>query len=129
MNKHFLTGNAGADPETIKTEAGTTIARFNVACNRTRKDENGEKIVETDWIRCVAFGKRAEVLDQYLKKGDKIAVVGRVQTSTYQNKEGETRYSTETIVDEFEFLGSAKNNTQGPPDGQRNSSDGEDLPF
>lgn len=129
MNKHFITGNAGADPETITTETGTKIARFSVACNRTRKNEQGEKIVETDWIRAVAFGKRAEVLGQYLKKGDKIAIVGRVSTSSYQTNEGETRYSTETIVDEFEFLGSAKNNAQPAPDGQRSGDDEDDLPF
>lgn len=112
MNKHILIGNVGNQPEIVKTST-TTIANFSVASNRFFNDKNGEKQQQTDWIRCVAFGKRAELIEKYIDTGSKISIVGRVQTRDYEDKNGEKRFTTETIVDEIEFLSSNKSEPGG----------------
>ena len=112
MNKHFIIGNVGNQPEIVKTES-TTIANFSIASNRFYKDKNGEKQQETDWLRCVAFGQRAELIEKFVDSGSKISIIGRVQTRKYEDKNGETRFTTETIVDEIEFLSSQKEQPGG----------------
>lgn len=127
MNKHIVIGNVGQLPEINATET-TTIANFSIATNRFRKDKTTqETIQETDWINCVAFGKTAELIGSYVKKGSKVAVVGTVRTSSWENEQGEKKYKTETFVHEIEFLSSKENNSQEPPTGMSEPKD--DLPF
>lgn len=130
MNKHTIIGNVGQQPEIKKTES-TTIANFTVACNRHRKNkETGETVQETDWIRCVAFGVRAELIEKYVNKGDRIAVIGRVSSRSYEDKDQVKRYVTETITDEIEFLTSKNEKTHSDlPANMTEASDDDDLPF
>lgn len=130
MNKHIIIGNIGQQPEIKKTE-NTTIANFTVACNRYRKNkETNETIQETDWIKCVAFGKRAELIEKFVNKGDKISLLGRVNSRSYQDNEGQTKYVTETTIDEIELLQNRSENTSSDiPAELTESSEDDDLPF
>jgi len=111
MNKHLICGNTGADPEVTSTETGLTIAKFTIAVNEYRKDQNGEKQEETTWFNVVAFGKLAELVGSYVKKGSKLLIVGRLKKKQFTDQEGNNRLFVETIADEIEFL-SPKNQTE-----------------
>lgn len=104
MNKAQLIGRLTRDPEIRYSsgDAATCISRFSLAVDRNRKNAKGEK--EADFIPCTAFGKTAELMEKYCKKGMKIAVCGRIQTGSYTNKNGERVYTTDVIVDELEFV-------------------------
>lgn len=106
VNKVILIGNLGADPEVRYTPKGAAVATINLATNRSWKNrDSGETITETEWHRVVAYDKTAEVLGQYAKKGKPLYVEGRLKTTKYEDKEGVTRYSTQVIVENFQFLG------------------------
>ena len=98
MNKAILVGNLARD-----VEVSNNVANFTIAVNRTFKNKDGE--YDADFIRCVAFQKRAEILRDYTKKGSKIAVEGWIKTRSYENDAGDTRYVTEVEVDNVELLG------------------------
>ena len=101
MNKVILLGRLTKDPETsFAAGSGTAISRFTVAVNRPYKKD------ETDFIRCVAFGKTAETISQYLSKGRQIALTGSIRTGSYDAQDGTKRYTTDVAVDSFEFIGS-----------------------
>ena len=110
MNKALLIGRLAADPEVHYSngEKPTAIAKYRLAVNRRFKKE-GEQ--ETDFISCVAFGKNGEFAEKYLTKGTKIAIVGRIQTGSYENKEGQRVYTTDVIVEEHEFCESKNNSS------------------
>lgn len=103
MNKAILTGRLTADPD-VRT-GNTTVARYRLAVDRRFK-RNGEDTA--DFIPCVAFGKSAEFAEKWLKKGTKVNVVGRIQTGSYTNKDGQKVYTTDVIVEECEFAESKK---------------------
>lgn len=105
VNKVIALGNLGRDPETRYTQGGDAVCNFSIACNETWKDKNGEKQEKTEWIRCVAFGRTAEVAGEYLEKGKQVYVEGRLQTRKYE-KDGQDHYATEVIVDRLQLLGS-----------------------
>lgn len=107
MNKVILIGRLTADPEIRYTQGPTplSIARYRLAVDRRFKRE-GEQ--EADFITIVAFGKAGKFAEKYLKKGTKIGVVGRIQVSSYKNKDGQTVWSTEVIAEEQEFVESKK---------------------
>ena len=113
MNKVILIGRLTKDPELRFTAGcGMAVSRFTVAVNRQFKKD------ETDFINCVAFGKTAETISQYLTKGRQIAVTGSIRTGSYDAQDGTKRYTTDVAVESFEFIGSnGQSNTQG------NSSD------
>ena len=101
MNKVLLTGCIGKDLDLKYTQgSGTAVAKGTLAVKREFKKD------ETDWINLVAFGKIAETMAQYLTKGSKIGVVGRIQTGSYDAQDGTKRYTTDGIVESFEFLSS-----------------------
>ena len=101
MNKVVLIGRLTKDPELrFAAGSGTAVCRFTVAINRQFKKD------ETDFINCVAFGKTAETISQYLRKGRQIAVTGSIRTESYDAKDGTKRYTTDVAVDSFEFIGS-----------------------
>lgn len=102
MNKVILIGRLTKNPEVrySQGENALAIARYSLAVNRIRHN-NGQE--EADFINCVAFGKSAEFTEKYLKQGSKIAVIGRIQTGSYTNKEGQKVYTTEIVVEEQEF--------------------------
>lgn len=106
MNKVTLIGRLTANPQLRYTNNNTAVASFTLAVNRNYKSENGEN--EADFINVVAWNKKAELINQYVSKGDLIGVIGRLQVRKYQNERGENRYVTEVVADEVEFLNSKK---------------------
>lgn len=107
MNSVILIGRPTAEPSTRYSGTGEnamTVSRFTLAVDRKRK-ANGDK--EADFISCVAFGKTAEFVEKYVTKGKKIGVRGRIQTSSFQNKDGQKAYSTDVICEEVEFCDAA----------------------
>ncbi len=100
INKVILIGNLGADPETRYMPNGNAVANVSLATSDTWKDKNtGEQRERTEWHRVVFFGKLAEIVGQYLKKGSKVYVEGRLQTRKWQGQDGQDRYTTEVVVD------------------------------
>lgn len=130
MNKVILIGRLSRDPE-VKTTQNTTFARYTLAVDRRFKKDNDTQTA--DFINCVTFGKSAEFAEQYLRKGTKIAITGRIQTGKYTNRDGQTVYTTDVVVEEHEFVESkAKEEKEKPDeDGYVNIPEGidEELPF
>lgn len=107
VNKVILIGNLGADPEVRYTQGGSAVAKLRLATSEQWRDRNtGESQERTEWHRVVFFGKVAEVIQQYLRKGSKIYVEGRLQTSKWQDQSGQDRYTTEVIGDNMQMLDS-----------------------
>ena len=106
MNTVILVGRLTRDPE-IKT-GNSTVAKFNVAVNRNFKDASGN--YGADFVNCVAFGKTAEFLQNHFHKGNMIGLTGRINTGSYQNKDGQTIYTTDVAVEKVEFVGSKSDN-------------------
>jgi single-strand DNA-binding protein len=104
LNKVLLTGRLGADPEMRFTPQGHAVATFRVASNRSWRSAGGETHEDTEWFRIVAWNKLAEICNQYLVKGARVYVEGRLQTRQWQDQEGQTRYSTEVIANDMIML-------------------------
>ena len=107
LNKVFLYGNLTKDPEVKALPSGIKVVSFGLATNRTYKDKNGQKQEQSDFHNIVAFGKPAELLAQYMKKGRPLFVEGRIQTRSWDDASGQKKYRTEIIVDNFQFGPSA----------------------
>tara|TARA_X000001036_G_scaffold425874_1_gene452614 strand:- start:1555 stop:2019 length:465 start_codon:yes stop_codon:yes gene_type:complete len=104
VNKVIILGNLGADPELRSSPSGVTTCRLSIATSMNWTDKSsGEKKEKTEWHRVVFFGRSAEVIDQYLKKGQQLYIEGRLQTSKYE-KDGIERYSTDIIGESFNFI-------------------------
>ncbi|OZG70862.1 single-stranded DNA-binding protein [Hahella sp. CCB-MM4] len=100
VNKVILIGNLGADPETRYTPSGSAVSNLNIATDESYKDrQTGQMVPRTEWHRVVMFGKLAEIAQQYLKKGSKVYIEGRLQTRKWQDQSGQDRYTTEIVVD------------------------------
>lgn len=135
MNQVILVGRLTKDPEIKYGNNGATITRFSVAVDR-RYSKEGEQ--SADFINCVSFGKTAEFIEKYFKKGNRIAIVGRIQTGSYKKQDGTTVYTTDVIVENVEFVES-KNSSGGNAQSQAPSNDDgfmnipdipdEELPF
>ena len=110
MNKVVLIGNLTRDPELQTTNSGVSVCRFSLAV--TRRFANAEGDREADFINITVWRNQAENCHKYLKKGSKCAVVGRIQTSSYDAPDGSKRYTTDVVADEVEFIGS-RNNSEG----------------
>ena len=107
LNKVMLIGNLGADPEMRYLPSGDAVANIRIATTESWKDKaSGEKKEETEWHRVSFFGKLAEIVGEYLKKGSPIYVEGRIKTRKWQDKDGQDRYSTEVVADRMQMLGS-----------------------
>lgn len=113
MNKVELIGRITRDLE-VRTGGSTSILNFNVAVQRKFKDKDGK--YTADFINCVAFGKQAEFIAKYFKKGSQIAIVGRINTGSYTNKDGKTVYTTDVAVEEADFVGSKSENAATTPE-------------
>jgi len=114
VNKVILLGHLGADPEVRYTQGGTAVANLRIATNESYNDKNsGERIEKTEWHRVVAWGKLAEIVGQYLTKGRQVYVEGQLQTRQWQDKEGNTRYSTEVRASDLVMLGGDRRTTGG----------------
>ena len=105
VNKVILVGRLGKDPEVRYSTEGKATTSLSLATSEHYKDKAGEKVEKTEWHRVVFFGKSAEVVGEYAKKGDQLYVEGKVSTRKWQDKAGADRYTTEVIGDRFQFLG------------------------
>jgi len=100
VNKVILIGNLGQDPETRYTPNGNAVVNLNMATDESYKDrQTGQLVPKTEWHRIVMFGKIAEVAGQYLRKGSKVYIEGKLQTRKWQGQDGQDRYTTEVVVD------------------------------
>lgn len=136
MNSVQLVGRLTKDPNVNYANSGTSVASFTVACDRKFKQEGGPS---ADFISCKAFGKTAEFVEKYFSKGQRVGLNGHIQTGSYQNKDGQTVYTTDVMVENVEFVeskssgnGQSNNaNASTNNDGFMNIPDGidEELPF
>lgn len=105
INKVILVGNLGADPEVRYTQSNTAIANLSIATSETWKDkQTGETREQTEWHRCVAYRRLAEIAGEYLKKGSKVYVEGRLQTRKWTDQNNVERYTTEIIINDLQML-------------------------
>ena len=100
-----LIGNVGNAPEIVTLESGKKLAKFSLATNETYKNAKGEKITDTQWHNIVAWGKTAELVENYVPKGKEVGVEGKLTSRSYEDKEGVKRYVTEIVCNELLLLG------------------------
>ena len=140
LNKVQLIGHLGGDPELKFTDSNIAVANFRLATNESYKDQNGNLVERTEWHNIVAWRKAAEVMHEYQKKGSKVYLEGKLQTRSWEDKEGNKRYTTEVVVSEFMFLDSRGSGGDrqtdvppptAPPDagGKSEGAEKDDLPF
>ena len=117
LNKVTLIGNLGADPEVRSTSGGNRVATFSLATSRSWTGASGEKQEKTEWHRCVVWNAKtsqlADIVERYLKKGDKVYVEGRIEYRQWQDKDNQTRYSTEINVRELIMLSGRAGGAEG----------------
>jgi single-strand DNA-binding protein len=106
INKVILIGNLGADPDLRYTSGGTAVCNMRLATNESYKDSNGETVEKTEWHSIVAWARLAEICGQYLKKGSTIYIEGSLQTRQWEDRDGNTRYTTEVKAQEMQMLDS-----------------------
>ncbi len=104
LNKVMLIGHLGKDPEVQHLDQGVTLAKFSLATSESYIDKSGQKVDQTEWHNIVIWRKLAEIAEQYLKKGSFVYVEGKIRTRSWDDKEGNKRYSTEIIADNFTML-------------------------
>lgn len=107
MNKVILSGRFTRDPEQRMMSNQTEFSRFSLACQSSYVNKDGER--DTEFINCVAFGRTAETINRYCKKGAMIVAQGRIKNNSYDAQDGTKRYVTDVVVDNFEFAGTAQN--------------------
>jgi single-strand DNA-binding protein len=105
LNKAMIIGHVGADPEMRHTNNNTPVTNLSVATNTTSQDQQGNRQDQTEWHKVNLFGRLAEVAQNYLKKGSMVYVEGRLQTRQYEDRDGNTRYSTEILANSMTLLG------------------------
>ena len=144
VNKVILVGNLGKDPEVRYLENGTVVANFPIATSESYKDKNGNRVDQTEWHNVVVWRKLAEIAESYLKKGSQIYLEGKLRTRSWDDPQGNKKYTTEVVADTFTMLGKREDagaiqsgtNYQSPNSPQNNSSavndpveEEDDLPF
>ena len=106
VNKVILVGNLGKDPELRYTSAGTAVATFSLATSERYKDKSGEQQDKTEWHNIVTWRNLAEICGKYLHKGKQVYIEGRIQTRSYDDRDGNKKYMTEIVADQMQMLGS-----------------------
>jgi len=104
-NKVQLIGNLGNDPEIITLDSGKKLAKFSVATNESYKNAQGERVTDTQWHNVIAWGKTADIIESYVTKGKEVAIEGKLTTRSWDDKEGNKRYTTEVVCNELLMLG------------------------
>lgn len=122
VNKVILIGRLGQNPELRYTPAGAAVANFSIATSETWNDKSGQKQEKTEWHRIVVWGKIAETCNQYLAKGRQVYIEGRLQTRQWQDKDGQTKYTTEVQANSVQFLGAGNNSGDRPREMDENSA-------
>lgn len=128
LNKVILIGNLGNDPEVKTLDNGNKIANLSLATTESYKNKEGEKVNNTEWHRLVCYGKGAEILEKYTSKGSKLYVEGSIHTRSWEDNDGNKKYSTEIKVKDFKFLGGNDGSSNTAPSSPADDED-EDLPF
>ncbi len=118
INKVILVGRLGQDPEVRFTQGGTAVANLRIATDETWKDQNGERQQRTEWHTVVVWRRLAEISGQYLSKGRLVYIEGKLQTRSWQDREGNKRYSTEIQADNMVMLGGRSEEGQAAPPAQ-----------
>ena len=121
VNKAVILGNVGNDPELRYMSNGKAVANFTVATSEQWKDQQGQKQERTEWHRMVAYDKLAEIIGQYVKKGSKLYLEGKLQTREWQDQQGQKKYTTEIIVSEMQML-------DGKPQGSQQAQGQQQAP-
>ena len=143
VNKAIIVGNLGKDPETRHTPAGAQVTTFSVATTERYKDKSGQMQETTEWHRIVTWNRLAEICGEYLHKGSKVYLEGKIQTRKWQDQNGNDRYSTEIVAREMKMLSArGDNNSSGgggmgggepwpepPQSGSYGGGTGDDVPF
>ena len=136
LNKVMLIGNVGSDPEIRATSSGNRVAKLSIATNRQWKDSSGQRQEKTEWHRLTFFGRLVDIVEQWVKKGDRLYVEGRLEYSQTE-KEGQVRYWTDIVASEMVMLGSTggdtgfQNRSESTSSGDKpiTEPDDDDLPF
>lgn len=123
LNKVIIIGNLGRDPENRYLPSGEQVTHISVATTESWKDKSGEKQEQTEWHRCVFFGKLAEIAGQYLKKGSQVYVEGKLRTQKYTDKDGIERYQTNIIASTMQMLGSKQDSGPNGNNGRNSYSE------
>lgn len=105
VNKAIIVGRLGADPEVKTVSSGQTVTRLSVATSESWNDSNGQKQERTEWHRVVVWGKLAETCGRYLSKGRQVYLEGRIQTRSWEDQQGQKKYTTEVVANTVQFLG------------------------
>ncbi len=139
VNKVILVGNLGSDPTMRHTPNGTAVVNFNIATTERFTTKDGEKDSRTEWHRVVAWARLAEICNDYLKKGKQVYIEGRLQTRSWEDQQGNKKYTTEVVANNMVMLGRAGDSPMEippqdfPPEAegaaQTPSADDDDLPF
>lgn len=132
VNRVIILGFLGKDPEIKQLDNGKQMATFSVATSESYTNQKGEKVENTEWHNLVFFGKVVDVISKYLKKGNQVYVEGKLNTRSYDDKEGVKRYATQIIGENLTLLGSkpVANDKPSPTmDGDRSHEENCDLPF
>lgn len=134
VNKAILIGNLGADPELRYTPGGQAVASFSIATTERFKNKDGEQQERTEWHNIVCWGRQAEIANEYLRKGSSVYIEGRIQTRSYDDKDGIKRYRTEIVTRQMQLLGGRQQGQAAQPQPSAApepeiSTDDDDLPF
>jgi len=128
VNKVILIGNLGKDPEVRYLDNGVAVANFSLATTENYKNKEGERVSQTEWHNIVLWRGLAEVAEKWLKKGSSVYVEGKIRTRKWEDKDGNTRYSTEILGDNMTMLG-AKPSSENPVEVAPATDKKDDLPF
>jgi len=135
VNKVILVGNLGADPEIRYTPSGTAVANFRLATHEQWKNKNGEKEERTEWHRIVAWARLGEICGEYLRKGSQVYIEGRLQTRSWEDRDGNKRFVTEVVAQAMQMLGSPRKEGEADSVEERYPSEepitipDDDIPF
>jgi len=132
VNKVILVGNVGKDPEVRYLEGGTAVCSFPLATSATYRNRDGERITSTEWHNIVLWRGLAEIAERYVKKGSQLFIEGRIRTRSWDDREGNKRYTTEIIADNMQMLGrrpdDTSSDTQAPSEESQTDDKVEETP-
>jgi len=136
INKVILVGNVGKDPEVRHLDSGVAVTTFPLATSETYRNKEGQKVTNTEWHNIVLWRGLAEIAEKYVKKGNPLYIEGKIRTRSWDDKEGNKRYTTEIIADNMQMLGSKQSEDNAASAPENNSSvdienipEEDDLPF
>ena len=129
VNKVILIGRLGQNPEVRQTPSGSSVANFSLATNEAWTDKQGQRQEKTEWHRVVVWGKLADLCGQYLVKGRQVFIEGKLQTRQWQDKDGQTKYTTEVLAQTVQFLGGNAQQGAGAGAGNQANNYGGNAPM